>query len=182
MRIHCLPRIVFGHVLWPVAILASQLVFWRTTYYCNNASLATIVLNSSSACTWTSLSQRVLTFISARLSVIASTSDSASGDCLQHYKFSIFLAFLSQSVSTSVFGSVSLSVFITINLNVSKAFEKFLDLCQQVSIFLRVVKLVFNSNKIYPLVAGQPVPAFHFCTILLAVFRQVFWTLSLLAF
>ena len=63
---------------------------------------------------------------------------------------------------------------ITINLNVSKAFEKFLDLCQQVSIFLRVVKLVFNSNKIYPLLAGQPVPAFHFCTILLAVFRQAF--------
>ena len=31
------------------------------------------------------------------------------------------------------------------------------------SIFLRVVKLVLQSNKIYLLVAGQSVPAFHFC-------------------
>ena len=60
------------------------------------------------------MSPSVLIFISARLSAIASTSDSASGDCLQDYKFSIVPAFLSQSVSTSVFASVSLSVSITI--------------------------------------------------------------------
>ena len=114
VRIQCLPRIVFGHVFWPAAILASHLVFWRTTYYCNYPSLYTIVSKSSSASTCSSSTPPVLTFISAWLSAIASTSDSASGNCLQDYKFSIVPAFLSQSVSTSVFASLSPSVSITI--------------------------------------------------------------------
>lgn len=171
--------LVFGNLCLPPASLPSDQVYRRTTYYCTDASLWDIVSTSASASTWTTFSPSVLTFTSARLSDSASTSDSACIEFLDDYKFSILLAFVSPSVSTSEFPIVSPSVFITnytwTSARVSKSAFTSTSVrhCPPDSVPLRFQVCLLVSQNL-PVPAGQPVLAIDFYTILLAVFSQVY--------
>ena len=98
--------------------------------------------------------------------------------CLEDYTFSVLLAFLSQSVSTSKFFIVSPSVSITIytltSARVSKSAFTSTSVthCPPDAVSLRS-EVCLLVSQIEPVLPGQPVLALDFCIILLAEFSEV---------